>query len=341
MVTEKSGSQKVGSQSAQAQDRIWPLIIIGLGPAGYNASLYASRYKIPHLIIGAAVGGQISKAHIVENYLGFISIKGPELGMKFREHALHFAALSGAKEIIGLVESITMQKAANAGGSGSANIFQVKMVDGTVYRSHAIILGIGTKERELGLEREHELIGRGVSYCATCDGFFFKDKVVGVVGGGDTANTASLYLADIAKHVHQFVRSKLRGEAIWHDKIRKNPKITLHLGVNITKLLGKDKLTGVQLDNGQIVELDGLFIEIGSQPDLTIVRDLPLETDNRGYIKVDATQATNIPGFYAAGDITTASNYFRQLITSAAEGAIAANSVQEYLTKLGVSGVSA
>ena len=305
---------------------ILPLIIIGLGPAGYNASLYASRYKIKHAIIGQIIGGQISKAHIVENYLGFPEIKGFEIANKFREHAHKFMPVSDSYELIDTVTNIEKQD----------NVFIVSTASGKTLKSYTIILAIGTKDKELGLPREKELVGKGISYCATCDGFFFRDKIVGVVGGGDTANTASLYLADIAKQVHQFVRSQLRGEKIWHDQLKARDNVKLHIGVKIVELLGQDRLEAVKLNNGEIVKLDGLFVEIGSEPNLSIVKNLPLETDEKGYIKVNHTQATNIPGFFAAGDITTASNYFRQLITSAAEGAIAAAGVQEYLAKNGL-----
>ncbi len=310
-------------QKLNQNEKIWPLIIIGFGPAGYNASLYASRYKIKHLIIGQLIGGQISKAHLVENYLGFPQITGPELANKFREHAKKFMEISNSKEVFDTVTNITKKN----------DIFVVKTASGKEYLSYSVILGIGTKEQKLGLPDEDKFIGKGVSYCATCDGFFFRDKIVGVVGGSDSANTASLYLAGIASKVYQFVRSTLKGERIWHDQIKNNPKIVLHLGVQVSELKGKDKLEGVKLNNGEFVELDGLFIEIGSYPDLTIVKNLGLKTDERGYILVDSKQQTNVPGFFAAGDITTASNYFRQLITSAAEGAIASNSVLEYLSK--------
>ena len=313
-------------QLNQQEVDIWPLIIIGFGPAGYNASLYASRYKIKHLVIGQLIGGQISKAHLVENYLGFPQITGPEIAQKFREHAKKFMQVSDSKEVFDTVTNILKQQ----------DIFVLQTASGKQYKAYTVILAIGTKEQELGLPNEKKFIGRGVSYCATCDGFFFRDKVVGVVGGSDTANTASLYLVGLAKEVHQFVRSSLKGERIWHDQIKQNPKIKLHIGVKVEELIGAERLEAVKLSDGTEVKLDGLFVEIGSYPDLSIVQNLKLETDERGYIKVNSRQETNLPGFYAAGDITTASNYFRQLITSAAEGAIAANSVLEYLSKMQV-----
>ncbi len=305
---------------------VWPLVIIGFGPAGYNASLYASRYKIKHLVIGQLIGGQISKAHIVENYLGFPSITGPEIANKFRDHAKKFMEVSESQELVDTVLSIKKQD----------DIYILELASGKKIKAYTVILGIGTKEQEIGLPNEKEFIGRGVSYCATCDGFFFRDKIVGVVGGSDAANTASLYLANIAKEVHQFVRSTLKGERIWHEQIQENPKIKLHLGVTVEEIVGDAKLEAVKLSDGNTVQLDGLFVEIGSYPDLTVVKDLGLETDERGYIQVNEKQETNLPGFYGAGDITIASNYFRQLITSAAEGAIAANSVLEYLSKKGI-----
>ncbi len=299
---------------------ILDLVIIGFGPAGYTASIYASRYKINHVVIGKQMGGQAGEAHLIENYPGFGNISGFELVQKFREHAVSF----GMKEIIDEVTQITKDN----------NIFTVKTLSGKEYKAKSILVAIGTQKRKLGVKGEDTFYGRGVTYCATCDGPFYKDKIVGVVGGGDAANTSSLYLADVASKVYQFVRRDvLRGEPVWHDRIKNNSKIEILFNTKIKEIIGDDKVTGVVLENGKTINLDGLFIEIGSVPNTKILEGLNVELDSGGYIIVNGDQSTNIPGLYAAGDVTTGSNKFRQIVTAVGEAAVATNSILEFLQR--------
>jgi len=303
-----------------SKSEILDLVIIGFGPAGYTASIYSSRYKIPHVIIGKQIGGQAGEAHLIENYPGFIKISGMELSMKFREHALSF----GAKEVMDEVIKVSRKDGK----------FVTETRSGDTFLSKTVLVAIGTKKRKLNVPGEDKFYGKGVTYCATCDGPFYKGKIVGVVGGGDAANTSSLYLADIAKHVHQFVRRDvLRGEPVWHERVKENPKITLHFNTKISQIVGKDKLEKVILEDGRELKLDGLFIEIGSVPDTSILKDLGVDLDEGGYIKVNRDQSTNIPGLYAAGDVTDGSNKFRQITTAVGEAAVAANSIMEYLKR--------
>ena len=220
------------------------------------------------------------------------------------------------------------------------NEFKVELISHKNFSAKAIILASGTTHRHLGLDNEKEFLGRGLSYCATCDGMFFKNKIVGVVGGSDSALTSALYLSDIAKQVYLIYRGqKLRGEPIWAEKISQQKNIEILLETNITKLNGEEKLTGIELDkpyqNKNQIELDGLFIEIGHTPDLgDYVEKLKIDLNEQGHIKVGPDQKTTCQGIWAAGDITTNSNGFRQIITACAEGAIAAENVFHYIQSL-------
>ncbi len=303
----------------------FPLIIIGAGPAGYTASIYASRYKIQHLLIGDILGGQISKASVIENYPPFKSIKGYELALKFREHAESFLQHSGSSFVFDTVKKVTR----------SDNRFVVETQLGKHFTSDAIILAIGVKKRQLNVPGEAKLMGKGVSTCVTCDGFFYRGKTVGIVGGGDSAATGALYLAEICPKVYMFVRRDvMRAEPIWQEKIKNNPKITVLYNTEVAEIIGNQKVEGVITKDGKKIELEGLFIEIGHYPDLTIIKDLKVKTDEEGYIAVDPDMSTNVKGFFAAGDITNANNKFKQIAVAVGEGAVAANAAFNYLQRL-------
>jgi len=302
-----------------------PLIIIGAGPAGFTASVYASRYQTQHLVIGNILGGQVSKSTVVENYPPFKEIKGYELALKFREHAEHYMQYSNSKIVFDTVKSVKKQK---------DNTFAVETNLNGTFTSNALIIAIGVKKRELNVPGEAKFLGKGVVTCTTCDGFLYRDKIVGVVGGGDSAATSALYLADITPKVYMFVRrDQLRAEPFWQQKLKKNKKIHILYNTQITEILGDQKLTSVKTNTGKTIDLDGLFIEIGYKPDINFLKDLNLETDQEGYIKVDKEMQTSVTGVFSAGDITTASNKFKQIVVATAEGAIAANSAFLYLQK--------
>ena len=295
----------------------YPLVIIGMGPAGYSASIYASRYNVKHILIGAQMGGQMGEAHIIENYPGIPHITGAELTQKMREHALKFGAVEVFDKVVKL--------------SKDGENFVIKTAQDKEYLSTAVILALGTSKRHLNVPGEKEFYGKGVTYCATCDGPFYRDKVVAVIGGGDAANTASLYLAEIAKQVYQIViNDHLDGEEIWQQKVLNNPKIKVIFNTTVKEFNGDQRLKSIKLTNGQELDVDGAFIEIGSMPDVNI-GDISLEVDDFGFVKVKADQSTNIPGIFAAGDLTTGSNKFRQIATAISEGAIAAASATRYL----------
>jgi len=296
----------------------YDLAIIGTGPAGYTASIYASRYTLSHILVGAISGGQTSESHLIQNFPSYIEIPGPELVKKFREHALSYSP-----DV--LTDTITSI-------SGSSGAFTLKTISRKEIHAKSLLFATGMKRRKLGIEKEDEYLGKGLTYCATCDGFFFKDKTVAVVGGSDSANTASLYLADIASHVYQIYRKdKLRGEPAWANKVAQHPNITVIYNTSVIDLKGEGTLESVILDteynNSKKLETDGLFVEIGAIPDTTLSSPLGVRTTDTGYIMVNNTQATNVPGVWAAGDITTGSNNFHQILTASAEGAVAIENI--------------
>lgn len=297
------------------------LIIIGAGPAGLAASIYASRYKLNHLVIGAEIGGQALEAWQVENYPGCEKISGRELMEKFKTQAESL----GGEIIQGAVNSI---KKASEG-------FEIFTEDGKNYNSQSIILALGMKPRKLNIPGEDKFIGKGVSYCATCDGAFFKNKDVAVIGGGDAAATAVLQLAEFANKAYiLYVTGGLIIEPSWMEKIKNNAKIEMVECVKIAEITGEQKVAGINYKFGgesKEIAVDGVFIEIGSVPGVVLAKELGVKTDEQDYIIIDQAQATNIENVYAAGDATTGSNKFRQIITAAAEGAIAAGSVYKKL----------
>jgi len=300
------------------QDSIYDLVIVGGGPAGLTAAIYAGRYKMSTVVISGSLGGTITLAHMVCNYPGFMEISGMELMNKITEQV-------EALNVPIYYEKVMKIEKEN-------NIFIVN-TDTRTLRAHKVILALGNTRRELGLDKEKELIGRGISYCATCDGGFFKNKVVGVVGGADAAVTSALVLADVVNKVYLiYRRDKLRAEPSWADLAINNPKIQILYNTEIIELIGDTKLTGVKFQTGTKMELDGLFVEIGAVPNTEMLNNLKVDVDNFGFIKVDRSQRTNIPGLFAAGDITN-STHLKQVITSAAQGSIATYEVYKELKK--------
>jgi len=290
------------------KENIYDLAIVGGGPAGLSAAIYAGRYKMKTVVISGSLGGTITLAHMVCNYPGFIEISGMELMNKITE------------QVEALEVPIFYEKVMDIKKDGE--IFIVN-TDTRTFKAHKIILGLGNTRRQLGLDRENELIGKGVSYCATCDGGFFKNKIVGVVGGADAAVTSALVLSDVATKVYLIYRGdKLRAEPTWGDLVLKNPKIEVLYNTEVTELLGEPKLTAVKFQNGKELKLDGLFIEIGAVPNTSMLNNLSVDIDEYGFIKVDRSQRTNIPGLFAAGDITNATE-LKQVLTAGAQGSIA------------------
>ncbi len=291
---------------------MYDLIILGTGPAGLSAAVYAARYKMNFLVIGAVSGGTVTQAHQIENYPGIEGVTGIELGSKIEKHAKKLGA------------EITVD-----------NIKKIEKKDGHFilhgnkkYEAKRILLTIGAERAKLKIKGEEEFLGKGVSYCATCDGPFFKDKVVCVVGGGNAAVTSALYMAELSKKVYLIYRGEeLKAEPAWIEQLKSQKNAEIIYNANVTEIQGDKKVEKVLLDTGKTVELDGIFIEIGSTPNRALVSGLSLETDKLGYITVDAEMKTAEKGVWAAGDIAHNGFKLRQAITAAAEGAIAVYSI--------------
>lgn len=302
---------------------MYELIIIGTGPAGCMASIYASRYKLPHLVIGQTVGGTIILASKVENFPGFNSISGLELGEKMLEQVKYLGAEVVSKTV-GRIEK----------GEGT---FKVITEDGTKYEAKTLIVATGTERRKLNIPGEKEYLGKGVSYCTACDAPFFRDKKVALIGGSDAAVSGAVHAAQFAPKVYIIYRGEaLRAEPIWLEEAKKDPKIEPLLKTNLKEIRGDGvKVTGVILDNphkgSDLLPLDGVFIEIGGVPGTSLLIPLGVEMDPGGYIKVNEWMETKIPGLFAAGDFTTASHVLQQAITACAQGATAAASAFKYL----------
>jgi len=303
-------------------EKLYDLIIIGAGAAGLTASIYASRYKIKHLVLGKVPGGMTLEAHKIENYPGYKSISGMELMQKFQEHAKNL----GAK--------IEQTEAANIKKKNKE--FEITDSKNRKYQTKTLILALGTKRRKLNIPGEKKLLGKGVSYCAVCDAMFYKDEVVAVIGGSDAAVMAALLLTEHAKKIYIIYRkAKLRAEPIMVEKVEADPKIEIIYSTNVLEIKGEEKVEKIVLDReykgNKELKLDGIFVEIGSTPAVSLAQKLGVEVDQENYIKVDTYRATNVPGVFAAGDITSGLAKLRQIVTAAAEGAVAATSVYDYL----------
>lgn len=302
------------------QKSIYDCIIIGGGCAGYPAAIYASRFNLNTLLIAKEPGGLITTTHLVENYPGFISLTGQELADNLKNHVK-------ANNVEMLDEIVTEISKKN-------DIFEIKTgISEEIFYSKTIILATGTKHKHLGVEGEDKYQSRGVSYCATCDGPFFKNKEVAIVGGGDSSAKEAMVLAKICSKVHMLIRSKLRAEPINADRIRKIENIEIHEGVQIEKVLGEKKMTHVELtkeiNGSKTLDLKGLFVAIGMLPQNELAKQLGVELNARGEIIIDHHCATNVEGVFAAGDVTATE--WKQGIIAAAEGSNAANYAFEYL----------
>lgn len=295
------------------EQEIYDIIIIGAGPAGLTAGIYAGRYKLKSLIIGKLVGGIASETLEINNFPTYEKISG----LEFTEKLVKQVKSLGIKLKEEEVYKVEKRK----------DIFKV-LTSSQAYYARKVILATGTERKRLNVEGEKKLRGKGVSYCATCDAGFFKNKTVSIIGGGNSALRAALLLAKYAKKVYIIYRgSKFeRAEPILVENSGKEKNIEVLFNSSITEIFGKEKVTGVSLNSGKKIELDGVFIEIGSVPEVNLAEQLGVKIDE-GYVGVDKNQRTNIHGVYASGDITN--NQFKQVLTSCSEGAIAARAIYE------------
>jgi len=297
------------------EDQIFDVIIIGGGPAGLSAATYATRRSLKTLVLTSDIGGQISKSSHVENYPGYEGITGINLAMAFYNQAKKFGAaitFEEAKEII-----------------KKDNLFEVK-THLKSYQCRALILAFGKKPRELGIPSEKEFRGKGVTYCATCDAPFFKDKTVIVVGGGNSALDAALLSATYSKKVYLIHRSQFRAEQILLDKVNQLKNITVMTETEIKEIIGHDKVESVMLSNGEKIETDGIIVEIGFVVDRSLITGF-LETDEKGQVITNEMQETSVTGVFAAGDLTTTP--YKQVVIAAGEGAKAALACFDFIQK--------
>ncbi len=297
-------------------------IIIGNGPAGLTAGIYSARSGLKTLVIGESLGGQASEAHLIGNYPGFKEIPGPELMKRFEDHAKSL----DVECVYGHVKDIDAK-----------DDRYIILTEDNRYETRTVILALGKKARHLNIQGEDNLIGRGVSYCATCDGAFFKGKDVAVIGGGNAALSSALYLTGVASKVYVVHRrDEFRGETIKLEQLKKHDNVEFVLNATPKRILGDKKVESLAIekdgaDDEKIIKVDGVFIEIGSVPSTALTNKLGIEHDQKGYIKVDKAQRTNKEGIFAAGDVTDASNMLWQVITACSEGAIASDSAFKYI----------
>jgi len=301
--------------------KLYDVMIVGGGGAGLTAALYASRAKLETLLFEKLIpGGQIATTDLVENYPGFVDgILGPEIAQKMEAQAKRYGTQFAYEAAAGIKQTGT--------------VFEVQTAEG-VYAGRTVILAMGASYRTLGVPKEKELTGKGVSYCATCDGAFFKEKEVIVVGGGDSALQEGIFLTRFASRVtvvHR--RDKLRASVILQERANANPKISFIWDTIIDKIEGNNRVEAVLLKNvktarTETLRTDGVFVFIGHDPNTELVRGF-LDLDAKGYVLADELLQTSIPGVFAAGEVRKGST--RQLITACGEGCEAALAAQKYL----------
>lgn len=296
------------------------LIVVGGGPGGLTAAIYGQRYGLDTLLFTESIGGLLNDTPKVENYPGFKSIAGSELGQRMADQAEGLGAEIRRERVTRVVRD----------GDGFA-----VHTEGGEEKCRALVLAPGLERRQLDAKGADRLKGKGVSFCATCDAAFFKDQPVAVVGGGNSAAVSALTLAGQASKVYIIYRRDhfFRMQPAYVDKINRNDKVEPVFEENVVECIGDDKLEKVRLESGREMEVRGLFVEIGFVPELSFDTGFELELDGKGFIKVDGAMRTSVDGVFAAGDITTGSDHFWQIVTAAAEGALASKSAHEFLQK--------
>lgn len=293
------------------------VLVIGSGPAGLSAAVYAKRAGLDVLVAEKVYygSGQIAESNLVDNYLGFAGINGYELGQKFREHAVKLGVefKNGEAEQFEAVDGI----------------WKVRFKDGEILESRTVIYAAGAIHRHLGVPGENEFSGKGVSYCATCDGAFFRDRVTAVIGGGDTALDDAVYLSDISGRVYLVHRrNEFRGSAKTVEILKQKENVEFVLEAKPAQIKGTDRVQELQLEDGRSLAVDGVFIAAGMIPVTDVVKDV-VELDGNGYIVADETGKTSADGFFAAGDVRTKA--LRQVVTAVSDGANAATMAEQYI----------
>lgn len=302
--------------------RIYDMIIIGAGPAGYSAALYASRAGLDTLVIERmSVGGQMALTDVIDNYPGFDEgIDGFTLGMKMQAGAHRFGAQTEYAEVTEVFLSEKIKQVNTSAGD---------------FKTRSVVIATGANPRELGIEGEKELVGRGVHYCAHCDGRFYKDKTVMVVGGGNSAAADALYLSHLAKKVYLVHRrDSLRATKIYHQPLMEADNVEFIWNSTVSGFEVDDRIKAVKIKDLKTnkesrICADGVFVSIGRSPATELFAG-KIELDGAGYVKADETTATNIKGVFAIGDVRTKA--LRQVVTAVSDGAVAAHFAEEYIS---------
>ena len=298
-------------------EHIHDMIVIGGGPAGYTAALYAARAGLDALVIERmSAGGQMAVTDTIDNYSGFAEgIPGWELGMKMQAGAERFGAVTKYGDVV----SVELE----------GKIKKVK-TSSDEWLARTVVVATGAGPRELGIKREEEFVSRGVHYCAHCDGRFYKNKVVAVIGGGNSALEDALYLSRLASKVYLIHRrDSFRASKIYVDAIEKSSNIEFLANSSVSEIIADERVTGIRLSDGRELEVNGLFVSIGRKPASEIFRG-QLSLDAGGYIIADESTRTNIAGVYAVGDVRT--KPLRQVVTAVGDGAVAVHFAEEYLS---------
>ena len=305
-------------------NKLWDFVSLGAGPAGINASLYAKRKGLATLIVAKEIGGQLNNTEDVDNYLGFKMINANSLIDKFIAHidSLNIEKLIGF-DVISIIKD--------------NEVFTIKLNNGKYIKAKTLLYALGGNPRKLQIEGEDKYSGKGVSYCVTCDGPFYKDKKVVVAGGGNSAVEAAIDLSKVAKEVYIIHRSQFRADKILLDKMFSNKNIKVYLETTIKKIVGNEKIEYLEIIDNKTLQsskfyLDGLFVEIGNIPNSYLIEDI-VKTNERKEIIVNEEQRTSVEGLFAAGDVTAEPE--KQIIISAAAGAKAALAAAKYINKRG------
>ncbi len=301
-------------------EKTYDLIVLGGGPTAIGCAIYAARFAMDVLIVGKTFGGLIATTHLVENYPGITSTSGQGLMDMFKDHmdSLRIPYISDEiQSIEKLDEHFVLH-----------SFFQK-------FKAYSICIATGSERRKLGIPGEEEFAGRGVSYCATCDGPFYKDKVVCVIGGSDSAAKEALFLSQNTNKVYILYRGEdIRAEPINKKRVLENEKIEIIYKTNVTEIKGEGNVKSVDFDNGKQLEVDGVFIEIGSIPNSDLAKRIGVETNEKGEIMINRKSETNVQGIFAAGDVADAP--FKQAITGVSEGVIAAYSAFDYVKEMNI-----
>lgn len=297
-------------------------LVIGGGPAGLNAALYAKRKGLSTGVIAKRIGGQLLNTSSVDNYLGISQVSGEALSEKYLEHL---------KELdVGILDEVEVSSLTKAGST-----FETRLSDGRIFKSKTVIIATGSSPRKLDIPGENEYANRGVAYCAICDAPLFKGKNVIIAGGGNSAVEAAIDVAKFANQVTLVHRSQLRADQILIDAMLSQKNITVFLQTQILEIVGDQRMTGIRVFDKQtlaerIIEADGIFIEIGNLPANALIKDL-VSLNEKGEIIVDEKNMTSLPGMFAAGDVTQIA--YKQIVIAVADGAKAALAANEYINQ--------